>query len=320
VDAPWPIRYAIVHWGILRTRPQHSAEAYRSIWQPDGSPLITMSRRVQSRLQARVPLTVELAMRYRRPSIAEAVQRLRAAGMEQVLLIPLFPHYAMSSYETAVERVREELRQSAPAIRLVVLPPYYQHPAYLGALAAVARPYLDSAHALTQAHVLFSFHGLPERHLRKADPTHKHCLQSAHCCTTPSPAHRTCYRAQCLATVRGFVALTGLHSDRYSVAFQSRLGREPWMTPYTDQELIRLARSGVRHLHLLCPAFVSDCLETLEEIGQRGQQLFRDNGGESFRLIPCLNDHPAWIDALVEMVRENGFASIPPLSPPPNQA
>jgi ferrochelatase len=296
LDLAYPLRFLLVHACILPFRPRQSAEAYQKIWRAEGSPLVVTGRTVQRELQQRVPCPVELAMRYRQPSIESAVQNLARLGVEELLLIPLFPHYAMSSYETAVERVRTVLARQAPRIRLTAEPPYGEHPDYLAALTASAEGFLTRDHD----HLLFSFHGLPERHLRKSDPTGSHCLQAADCCQSPSPAHRTCYRAQCFRTVEAFVARTGI--TRYSVAFQSRLGRDPWLKPYTDQELVRLAAAGVKTLLVLCPAFVSDCLETLEEIGLRGRTSFQQAGGRELTLVPCLNDHPLWIAALQNMV------------------
>jgi ferrochelatase len=202
----------------------------------------------------------------------------------------------MSSYETVVEAVKREIVRQAPHARLRVKPPYYNEPDYIAALTASAADHLNGAYD----HLLFSFHGLPERHLRKADATGRHCLAKENCCSTPGPAHATCYRAQCFRTVESFVRQAGI--TKYSVAFQSRLGKASWLQPYTDHELVRLARQGVRNLLVICPAFVADCLETLEEIGMRGRETFLDAGGVEFKLIPCLNDHPAWLDALEGMV------------------
>jgi protoporphyrin/coproporphyrin ferrochelatase len=298
LDAPWPIRFCVVHFSILPSRPRESAHAYSKIWTDEGSPLVVTSRHVQGLLQDRLKVPVELAMRYQNPSIDQAVRSLADRGVTETFLIPLFPHYAMSSYETAVVRVQEVVRRVAPEMTLDVMPPYYDHPDYIRALVASAREALDTPHD----HVLFSFHGLPERHMRKADPTGHHCLTAPDCCETPSVAHETCYRAQCFKTVREFVASAGLPAGRYSVSFQSRLGNEPWMQPYTDEELVRLAQSGVKKLLVLCPAFVADCLETLEEIGLRGRESFVQAGGESLTLVPCMNEHPLWIEALERMV------------------
>jgi len=301
LDAPWPVRALVVYGCILPFRPKHSAEAYRSIWTPEGSPLVVTSRNVQRELQRRLgeDFTVELAMRYQSPGIAPAIAALRARGITDVLVIPLFPHYAMSSYETAVVRAQELAAKQAPEMRLKVLKPYYAEPCYIQALAASASEFLQKDYD----HLLFSFHGLPERHLRKADPTRSHCLMSEDCCERKNPAHPTCYRAQCYATVRAFTEAAGVPPEKVSIAFQSRLGRDPWLKPYADAEFARLARSGVKKLLVICPAFVSDCLETLEEVAMRGRETFLGAGGGEFTLIPCLNEHPQWVCALESMAR-----------------
>ncbi len=270
LDVNWFLRFCIVHFAILPFRPRRSAEAYRKIWTPAGSPLVAISRSVQAKLQQRVSIPVELAMRYQNPSIPEAVRRLAQRCVDELLLIPLFPHYAMSSYETAVERVKAVACKLAPAMRLQVQPPCFELTDYIAALVASAEPFLKAGYD----HLLFSFHGLPERHIRKSDPTGCHCLAVTNCCETASPARATCYRAQCFKTVAAFASRAGLPKDKYSVAFQSRLGRTPWLKPYTDHELPRLASLGVKKLQVICPAFVSDCLETLEEIGLGGGSLF----------------------------------------------
>lgn len=310
LDAPWPIRWCVVNLAILPKRPAESAEAYKKIWTKDGSPLVVTSRNVQRELQRRAgeSLPVGLAMRYQSPSIESAITKLRTEGVTDLLVFPLFPHFAMSSFETAVVRAQEVAEQLAPGMVVKAAEPFYADPGYIAALAASAQDYLKAGYD----HLLFSFHGLPERHLRKADPTGCHCLATPDCCQVPSPAHRTCYRAQCFATVRAFVDAAGVPANKYSVSFQSRLGRDPWLKPYTDFELPRLAASGVKKLLVMCPAFVSDCLETLEEIAMRGREIFLEAGGEEFALIPCLNEHPRWIDALEKMVRD----SLPPPGKP----
>ncbi|HOC55699.1 MAG TPA: ferrochelatase [Verrucomicrobiota bacterium] len=297
LDVPWPLRFCIVHFAILPFRARHSAEAYRKIWTPAGAPLVVTSRNVQAKLQQRVNVPVELAMRYRNPSIPDAVRRLARQGVDEALVIPLFPHYAMSSFETAVERVRETAAALAPQMRVRVQPPYCEESGYITALAGSAQEHLQRGYD----HLLVSFHGLPERHIRKSDPTGRHCLATANCCATASPAQATCYRAQCFKTTAAFVKHAGVPDGKYSVAFQSRMGRDPWLEPHTDRELSRLAQSGVKRLLVICPAFVSDCLETLEEIGLRGRETFLGAGGSNFALIPCLNEHPLWLTALQQM-------------------
>ena len=298
IDTPWLLRRFIVGL-ILISRPRQSAHAYQSIWTPEGSPLIVTSRKVRAKLQERVRVPVELGMRYQNPSIADAFGQLAKQKVDEVFLIPLFPHYTMSSYETAVVRVRQVARKVAPGMKIVVQPPYGSTPDYIAALVASAANHLEAG----CDHLLFSFHGVPERHLRQSDPTGRHCLATPNCCETPSLARATCYRAQCFKTVAAFVKQAGLPAGKFSVSFQSRLGREPWLKPYTDFELAELPKRGVKKLLVLCPAFVSDCLETLEEIGIRGRETFLSAGGEEFAQIPCLNEHPLWLAALEKMVR-----------------
>ncbi len=300
IDTPWLLRRFIVGM-ILINRPKESAHAYEKIWTPEGSPLIVASRHVREKLQDRVTVPVELAMRYQNPSIASAIKKLRERGVDELLLIPLFPHYAMSSYETAVVRVQEVVAKLAPQMKVVVQPPYFDAPDYIAALVASAKDYLDAGYD----HLLFSFHGIPERHLKKSDPTGRHCLTVPNCCEVASPAHATCYRAQCFKTVAAFVKLAGVPAGKFSVSFQSRLGRDPWLKPYTDFVLAELPKRGVKKLLVICPAFVSDCLETLEEIAIRGRETFLSGGGKEFAQIPCLNGHPLWIVALEKMA--NGF-------------
>ena len=296
IDVAWPLRRLLVGF-ILINRPKESAHAYSTVWTKEGSPLVVTSQHVQKLLQAKLSVPVELAMRYQNPSIPAAVKRLAEQGITEVLLIPLFPHFAMSSFETAVVRVQEVAAQLAPNLKVTVQPPYYAHPNYLAALVASAEPQLRDGYD----HLLFSFHGIPERHLYKSDPTGCNCLRVSSCCDMASPAHATCYRAQCFKTVAGFVQRAGIPPEKYSGSFQSRLGNDPWLKPYTDFELQILPKRGVKKLLVICPAFVSDCLETIEEIGLRGRDTFLQAGGKEFALIPCMNEHPQWIETLKNM-------------------
>jgi ferrochelatase len=297
IDVAWPIRRFIVGM-ILIKRPKESAHAYEKIWTKEGSPLVVTSQNVQKKLQERVKVPVELAMRYQNPSIPSAVRKLAEQGVDELLLIPLFPHYAMSSYETAVERVKEIARKVAPRMRVEVQPPFYKDVDYIAALVTNAQEYLKKDYD----YLLFSYHGLPERHLKKSDKTGSHCLATGNCCEVASPAHETCYRAQCFQTTAAFVQHAGVPREKYSVSFQSRLGKDPWLKPYTDFELERLAKEGVKKLLVICPAFVADCLETIEEIGIRGRETFMQAGGQEFAQITCLNEHPLWIEALEGMI------------------
>lgn len=300
LDIPAAARWALLEGIILRTRPKNSAHAYASVWTPEGSPLIVTSQRVQQKLKARLgaDTPVYLAMRYGEPAIARVVDQIVRDGIEEVLLFPQYPHYAMSSWETVVVKVQEAAARH-PSLRVTTVQPFYADDDYIAALHMVAAPYFAQPHD----HVLFSYHGLPERHMRKADSSHAHCLTVNDCCNTCSPAHATCYRAQVFATTRALTERAGLAAGRFSISFQSRLAGEPWLRPFTDFEFARLPKAGVKHLLVICPAFVADCLETLEEIQVRGREMFVGAGGVQFQQIPCLNDHPAYIDFLANRVR-----------------
>lgn len=299
IDKPWPLRALLVNGVILRSRPADAAEAYRSIWTDEGSPLIVISRRVHALVREKADHPVELGMRYGNPSVESGIRRLMeecGGELEEIFMVPLYPHYAMSSYETVVELARGIMRRIAPKVRLTVKPPFFDQPDYIEALVESARPSLALEHDL----LLFSYHGIPERHVRKSDPTGSHCLASESCCATASPAHAFCYRHQVRRTTELFLQAAGIPADRHALSFQSRLGRDPWLKPYTDLELERFAKEGVKRILVICPAFVSDCLETLEEIAMRGKEDFEAAGGEELRFIPCMNDHPKWIETLAQ--------------------
>jgi ferrochelatase len=305
IDIPWPARFALVNGIIAPFRSAKSAEAYQKIWTEEGSPLVAISGRLAAALQEELGIHVGVAMRYQNPGIAQTIEKLSVAGVRRLIVIPLFPHYAMSSYESAVVKVQQVAEQVAPWITLSVVPPYFDHPGYLDALVSVSRPHIEDGEG---HHLLFSFHGVPERHILKADTSGCHCLKVENCCETaePSPAHKTCYRRQCIATVNAFATRAGLQPGTYSYSFQSRLGKDKWLEPATQDQLVRLARSGTRRLTVLCPAFTVDCLETIEEIGIRGKELFLAQGGAEFSMIPCLNDHPVWVKSLAALAREHG--------------
>ncbi|HWA10318.1 MAG TPA: ferrochelatase [Opitutaceae bacterium] len=298
---PAPLRWALLEGIILRTRPVKSAHAYSRVWTPEGSPLVVTSKSVQAKLAAALgpALPVYLAMRYGNPSIAEVVARIAADGVDEVLLFPQYPHYAMASWETVVVKVFDEVARLAPKLRMTTVQPFFADEDYIEALHAVSAPYL----AQPYDHVLFSYHGLPERQMRKADSSHAHCLRVADCCNTCSPAHATCYRAQIVKTTQALVRRAGIAADKHSISFQSRLVGEPWLQPFTDREFVRLPKEGKKRLLVLCPAFVTDCLETLEEIALQGRDTFLSSGGESFKQIPCLNDQAPYIDFLANRVQ-----------------
>jgi len=295
IDLPWPVRRLLVSL-ILIKRPEQSAHAYASIWWDEGSPLVVLSRRLQQQMTSQwTQGPVELAMRYGEPSIETVLTSLAAQGIRKVTLAPLYPQFADSTVTTVIEEAKRVVRDKKLSVQFSILPPFYDQPEYLDALAASVRSYVEQDYD----HLLLSFHGLPERHLTKLDPTGQHCFKDADCCKNASPeVLKTCYRAQCFSVARDFAERLGLPEGKWSVAFQSRLGRAKWIEPYTEARLEALAQQGVKKLLVMCPAFVADCIETLEEIGDRGLEQFREAGGEELVLVPCLNDDPQWAKAL----------------------
>jgi ferrochelatase len=296
-------RWALLNLVILPFRPAKSAEAYRSIWTDEGSPLLVLEQRLTRKLQEELGPShhVELAMRYGNPSVPDAVARLMAMQPRKIILVPLFPQYSSAAYGSAVDRVLDELRRKWNVVPVEVIPPFYDDPGFSEAFAEVGRPHLED---FRPDHVLFSYHGVPERQVQKSDPTGQHCLVADDCCASICPANRFCYRAHCFETTRCLADALGLDDDQYSVAFQSRLGKTPWIQPYTDEVLPTLPEQGIKRVAVMCPAFVADCLETLEEIGMRAVEDFEAAGGEALTLVPSLNDHPAWVSTIAGWVRD----------------
>ncbi|AMB84328.1 ferrochelatase [Pseudomonas agarici] len=294
IDLPWPLRRLLVSL-ILIKRPEQSAHAYASIWWEEGSPLIVLSRRLQQQMISRwTQGPVELAMRYGEPSIETVLTRLAAQGIHQVTLAPLYPQFADSTVTTVIEEARRVVRDKRLEVRFSILRPFYDQPEYLDALVTSARPHLEQGFD----HLLLSFHGLPESHLKKLNPGHSFAGGGDCCAGAPPQVVASCYRGQCLRTAAAFAERMGLADGQWSVSFQSRLGRAKWIEPYTEAQLDELAKAGVKKLLVMCPAFVADCIETLEEIGDRGREQFIAAGGEALVLVPCLNDEPQWAAAL----------------------
>ncbi|MGZ3917426.1 MAG: ferrochelatase [Flavisolibacter sp.] len=302
IDKPWLLRALLVRGIIVPFRAPKSAAAYRSIWTEPGSPLIVISRQLGAALKKEVVEPVAIAMRYDNPSPKEAFEELLGQNpdLEEVLAIPMYPHYAMSSYETAVEYAKEVHRKGGYSFRLTTIKPYYDQEDYIHALCETIRPHLEGDYD----QLLFSYHGVPERHIYKGDVTKSHCLKVDNCCSVDSPAHQYCYRHQCWKTTKMVVERLQLPPEKWGFSFQSRLGRDPWLQPYTAVRLAELPGEGVRKLRVVCPAFVSDCLETLEEIAMEGREIFLHAGGEQFEMIPCLNVHPLWVNVLAGWVKD----------------
>jgi len=296
-------RWLLLNLFILPFRPRRSGEAYEKIWTERGSPLLFHTKDLAGKVQERcaASVVVDYAMRYGEPSIPGALARFRRSAIDRIVVFPLYPQYSSAATGSSIEKVFAEASRAWNTPFIQVVPPFYEHPAFIDACVGVARPFLNEA---PWEKILFSFHGLPERHCVKSDDTGAHCLKSAGCCDRIVEANRNCYRAQCFATARAVASGLGIAEDRRIICFQSRLGRTPWIRPYTDEVVVDLAKSGVKRALILSSAFVADCLETIEELGIRAADSFKAHGGETLRLVPSLNANDAWADGVVALAKE----------------
>ena len=301
IDVPLWARTLLVKGIILNTRPKKSAAAYKKIWWEEGSPLIVISERLQKKIAQQVDFPVALAMRYGSMTIKKGLQALVDRGVDEVLLFPLYPQFAMATTET-ITVLAEAIRQEHfPEIRIASVKAFYNKPDYIEVLSNSITAHLKDKNI---DHLLFSYHGVPERHIRKSDVTKSHCKIDGSCCATPSKAHEFCYRHQCYEVTRLIGEKLKLKEGSYSTSFQSRLGFDPWLQPYTDRKIERLGLAGVKNMAIVTPAFVSDCLETLEEIAMEGAELFHEVGGNEFYTIPCLNDDQSFVDLLSNWITD----------------
>jgi ferrochelatase len=302
IDLPKWFRTFLVKGIILNTRPKKSAKAYRKIWWKEGSPLIVLSERLQEKIQKKVSTPVELAMRYGNPSIQFGLQQLADQGVTEVLLIPLYPQYAMATTETILVLAEQIRNTHFPEMEFTSLPPFYNHPDYIRVLSNSVQEFLAGK---DWEHLLFSYHGVPNRHIRKSDITKSHCKMDGKCCFEDSPAHAYCYRHQCEMTTRNVANFLGLKEGSYSTSFQSRVSiLGSWLKPYTDKTVEQFAKNGTKELAIATPAFVSDCLETLEEIGMEAAEDFEENGGKKLHVIPCINDREDWVNVMSRWIDE----------------
>ena len=299
IDVPFWARTLLVKGIILNTRPKASAAAYKKIWWDEGSPLIVLSERLQHKIQQQVDVPVSLAMRYGNMTIKKGLQELVDKGVEKVLLFPLYPQFAMATTETIVVLTEEIRKLHFPNIKIDTIPAFYNKPDYIKVLANSIVRHLKN---VTYEHLLFSYHGVPERHIRKRDITKSHCKIDGSCCKTTSSAHEFCYRHQCFEVTRLVAEALQLKENSFSTSFQSRLGFDPWLQPYTDRTIERLGKQGIKNMAIVTPAFVSDCLETLEEIAMEGMEIFHEVGGKNFKTIPCLNDDEEWVELLSKWI------------------
>ena len=299
IDVPLWARTLLVKGIILNTRPKASAEAYKKIWWEDGSPLIVISERLQNKIQEQVDIPVRLAMRYGSMTIKKGLQELVDRGVDEVFLVPLYPQFAMATTETILVLTEEIRQQYFPNLKIESLPAFYNKEDYIEVLSNSIQ---ESLKDKTYEHLLFSYHGVPERHIRKRDITKSHCKIDGSCCATTSKAHEFCYRHQCYEVTRLVSEKLQLKEGSFSTSFQSRLGFDPWLLPYTDRTIERLGKQGVKNMAIATPAFVSDCLETLEEIAMEGQEIFHEMGGDQFTTVPCLNDDNPWVSLLAKWI------------------
>ena len=293
IDYRWIFRALLVQGIILKTRPAKSAQAYKTVWTDEGSPLIVITEKIQKKLQKIMDVPVEIGMRYAEPSIETGIRNLVEKGITEIVLFPLYPQYAMSTTESVIEKAEEVRKKKFPGVRINYVQPFYNRDLYTDCLAESIREKLpENFDAL-----LFSYHGVPERHIYKTDPT-KTCNMNDCCSKDTNPSHAFCYRHQCFNTTDRVIRKLDLTKDKVIVSFQSRLGKDKWIEPYTDHTLETIPQKGIKNLAIVCPAFVSDCLETLEEISVEGKEQFMEAGGETFTYIPCLNDEDRWIEVV----------------------
>jgi len=277
IDVPLLARTLLVKGIILNTRPKKSAAAYQKIWWDEGSPLIVLSKRLQAKIDDLTAVPVALAMRYGTPNILSGLQQLHGEGVDEVLLVPLYPQFAMATTETILVLAEELRQQHFPQMKFTSIPAFYKHPDYVQVLSQ----------------------SIGES------------LQGLDCCQSPSKAHEFCYRHQCYETTRQVAATLQLKEGSYSTSFQSRLGFDPWLQPYTDRTIERMGKEGITKMAIVTPAFVSDCLETLEEIAMEGEEIFHEVGGKEFTVIPCLNDRDDWSKILSRWIDEWAMAPTP---------
>ena len=294
IDYPKFLQQILVNWIIIPSRYKNTREAYSEIWTENGSPLIHDTIALGEKVGAKSGVLVEVSMRYQFPSIEEGLKKLKAKGCSEIFVVPLYPHYAMSTVlttEREVKRIESKLKLD---LRLNFIGAFYNEGGYISSLSDV----INRNRQKESDYLLFSYHGIPNRHLIKTDPTESHCLKVTNCCEIESKAKPFCYKAQVLETSKLCAKKLELKDDEWGVSFQSRIG-PGWIQPFTDKELVRLAEEGIKNLDVVCPAFVTDNLETLEEMNIRGRETFLEAGGESFNYIPCLNNEDSWVDFLV---------------------
>lgn len=305
IDIPYILRWILVHILILPFRPKKSAHAYEKIWTKRGSPLMFHSEDLLEKVRIDItqPMPVELAMRYGTPSIVDGLKQLKDQGVEKFVIFPLYPQYSFAASETAIEAVEnaaERLQISSDHLHFVEA--FFNDEGFLNAFAENINAVKET---FNPDYFLFSFHGVPERQVSKTEITPGFCKFNDACCAQITDGNRNCYRAQSFATAKALAKKLNLNENNWSISFQSRLGRTQWLTPYTDFVIPELAKKGVKRIAVISPAFVADCLETLEELAIRAREDFKAHGGEELILVPSLNSNDSWVKAVTNILERN---------------
>lgn len=298
IDIPLIAQKILVNLIIVPFRAPKSTKLYQRLWTEKGSPLLYISENVQEKLQEKLAdkALVFMAMRYGNPSMGKALSSIKKGNFDRVVVLPMFPQYASSSNGTAIQAVTDEIRKWNTIPEIHIINQFYDHPAFLNAFSERIQSY----HPENYNHIIFTYHGLPNRHIEKNHP--EESIKTCNCETSLPEFGKFCYKATCYQTTRELVKRLGLQKEQYSVSFQSRLSNN-WMTPFTDKNMINRAKQGIKKLLVVAPAFVADCLETTVEIGWEYKELFIANGGEELQMVESLNDSPVWIDALDEILK-----------------
>ncbi|MGZ8848655.1 MAG: ferrochelatase, partial [Pyrinomonadaceae bacterium] len=306
LDMPYLKRWLLVNRIIVPRRKLYSAQHYQEVQTEEGSPLLVFTNRFASDLAAELAhhdgeYIVEVGMRYGNPSIQAGLANLKKAGVDRIVAAPLYPQYTQSSFSTAIHETDKQAKKLGLTNKLKFIDPFYVDPGFIEAWAQVVRDHFDAHEA---DHLLFSYHSVPVRHIKQLDPI-DHCHVNETCCAeVQSGANRNCYRAQCHATSRAIASALGLNTDEFTTCFQSQFGKDEWIGPSFEDLLVELPKRGIKRIAVACPSFVADCLETLEEIGMRGRDEFKEAGGQELTLIPCLNNDPLWIKAAANLIIE----------------
>jgi ferrochelatase len=298
IDIPAPLRHLLVRGIILRTRPRKIAPLYQKIWMDEGSPLRVYSKRVAENLQGlNQEVDVEFAMRYGNPSIRSGLENLKARGVTDLLLLPMFPHYAQATTESSLKHAHHQLAKMKWEPNLLEMSHFETAEEFIAPLTESIRPHLSE-----DTHLLFSYHGLPVSHVKRIDTSKSHCQTVDDCCTVSCEGNSLCYGHHCYKTTMAVVERLGLTPDRWSLSYQSRVGPVKWLEPSTTQMVEALVKKGVKKLAIVAPAFLADGLETLEELDIGIREEVMEHGGTELKVINCLNDDEQWIQGLEQLI------------------